>query len=584
MRYTALQFGCALIIAATSFACQWGVESGSASNEQRQSTLAPSPTPTSTPVASATPTPTPTPRPSATPTPTPTPSSTPTPTPPPAGNGECFDGIDNNHDGHTDFDDFGCFGPNAQETNTNYGFTLFHPSVDTHIIYVSTSGLDSNTGADAAHPIKTIAHGTDLLRQNYNGTPAWLLLKRGDTWNEAVFWGNLSGRSAAEPMLLGSYGASSVRPLVKTEPADRGLTICCDASQHFAIVGIHFYSYKRDPHSPDFDPNAAYQYPGGIWEDTSSQGGDILVEDCLIEFYAGDVFQQDNTSAHITGLTWRRNTVYGNYGRTQDGSYHDSRSQGIWSYRVDQMLLEDNLFDHNGWNENVAGGESNIYSHNIYLDQDNSHVTVRKNIIARASSHGLQLRPGGDVEDNLFLRNAITMFTASVPSIVSNNVVLDSARIQAGPAAGARGWGISIYDLPSATVSGNIVAHKPNLNGEGNDFAYELNSGAHNVTLQENIDYAWDGPSINIASGATYTFVNNHFQDTSPGIHFRDPNRSIVTYYNNILHPGANLSEAAALEAFLSEARAARGKFNWDARYTSDSVNAYIRQGFEILP
>ena len=84
------------------------------------------------------------------------------------------------------------------------GWTSVTPSSDTHIIYVSSStGSDANNGLSPSTPVKSLLAGISLLR---SGMPDWLLLKRGDTWQESLGaeagrWVK-SGRSAQEPMLV----------------------------------------------------------------------------------------------------------------------------------------------------------------------------------------------------------------------------------------------------------------------------------------------------------------------------------------------------------------------------------------------
>src|SRR6266478_762988 len=101
------------------------------------------------------------------------------------------------------------------------GWTVFTPSSGTRTIYISnSSGNDSNSGLSQSTPVKTIAKGVSLLRDGY---PDWLLLKKGDAWTNEVL-GNpiaVSGRSAAEPMLISSYG-SGARPLLKTDASAPG--------------------------------------------------------------------------------------------------------------------------------------------------------------------------------------------------------------------------------------------------------------------------------------------------------------------------------------------------------------------------
>jgi len=123
------------------------------------------------------------------------------------------------------------------------GWTVFKPSPDTHIIYVSSSGgNDRNDGRSQRTPVKTLARGYSLLR---NGYPDWLLLKKGDTWiNEAFRVFQRSGRSAREPMLISSYGTGA-RPLLKTQTdiaiASMGGT--GRGGDFVALVGIEFYAY-----------------------------------------------------------------------------------------------------------------------------------------------------------------------------------------------------------------------------------------------------------------------------------------------------------------------------------------------------
>ena len=76
---------------------------------------------------------------------------------------------------------------------------------------------------------------------------------------------------------------------------------------------------------------------------------------------------------------------------------------------VDGILLEGNVFNHNGWNPDVSGAVPTIFNHNIYLTFTNDNITVRGNTIANAGSHGLQARSGGNIENNLFLNDPIGM-------------------------------------------------------------------------------------------------------------------------------------------------------------------------------
>ena len=83
------------------------------------------------------------------------------------------------------------------------GYTVVAPSSDSRVIYLSsTAGLDTNSGLSVTSPVATMAKAQSLVRTGY---PDEILLKRGDTFHGAWYW-TASGRSVAEPMLIGAYG------------------------------------------------------------------------------------------------------------------------------------------------------------------------------------------------------------------------------------------------------------------------------------------------------------------------------------------------------------------------------------------
>src|SRR6516225_8456340 len=107
------------------------------------------------------------------------------------------------------------------------GWTVFTPSVNgygegtgysgpgTRIIYVSNAGSDGNPGTFAL-PMATIAAGAANLR---NGSPDWLLLRKGDIWtDDGPLFGGLFDRVGVDennPILISSYdpGASHSPPV-----------------------------------------------------------------------------------------------------------------------------------------------------------------------------------------------------------------------------------------------------------------------------------------------------------------------------------------------------------------------------------
>ena len=71
------------------------------------------------------------------------------------------------------------------------GWRSFTASAETVTIHVSASeGSDSNDGLSPGTPVASLSHAITLLRDNH---PDWLLLKRGDTWQENLESWSLKG-------------------------------------------------------------------------------------------------------------------------------------------------------------------------------------------------------------------------------------------------------------------------------------------------------------------------------------------------------------------------------------------------------
>ena len=140
---------------------------------------------------------------------------------------ECSDGVDNDGDGLTDWQfDLGCttLADNSEGglpggTREN-GWTVYEPSLDTVIYYVSRLGDDSwsgllpePNGSLSDGPKRTIPAATAALRADSSD---WVLLRRGDTFSDRI---NLlvSGRSPEQPIVVASYGSEVDPPWVTNE-------------------------------------------------------------------------------------------------------------------------------------------------------------------------------------------------------------------------------------------------------------------------------------------------------------------------------------------------------------------------------
>ncbi len=521
------------------------------------------------------------------------------------------------------------------------GWTVVTPASDTKKVYVSSSlGSDTNNGLSPTTPVKTISKGTSLLR---DGSPDWLLLNRGDVWNESFLRWRKSGRSAQDPLLITSYG-DGARPRIETGQGF-GITLGSSTVQEVNfvnIIGLHFYAHTRDPKSSAYQGNTAGDNGIVVVSKTNS----FLVEDCQADYYVSDIVLQ-NFYGPVQNVVVRRNVFNDAYSTTQ-------HSQGLYAYGINGLTIEDNVFDHNGWNESITGAQATIYNHNIYLDSNNTGVVVRRNIIANAGSHGLQARSGGIVQDNLFLRNAIgmsfgfvngsTVMPGGVTGDVSGNVFLESRDI----AGAGRGWAIEVGNIKAGAntrIHDNIFSEDSQklypaimLNiGIGVD--NQANSvGINDLTIEDNIVHKWDmGLSTSnqyVDGGTGYNAMNNlivrnnDFQDSlaatiiSHGhpLHTDQEHWSNNRYYDKspttqwFNHGGTTISLDAwrayeptaqnidlqyldpdrtaetyyasiggdgTLQGFLNETRL-QSHDNWRTQYLAPATIGYVRAGFNI--
>jgi hypothetical protein len=506
------------------------------------------------------------------------------------------------------------------------GWTTIVPSSDSRIIYVSSStGSDTNSGLFENAPVKTLAKGYSLLR---NGMPDQMLLKKGDvfggylggqygTWEKA-------GRSMREPLLVGAYGTGANRPLIKTG-VGQGIA-ASGVVGNVAVIGIDFYSDGRDPQSQTFS-NPASNPTGLRW-----LGGDnLIVEDCAFRYFGTDITIQ-NYSGAVSNVTLRRNIIVDAYSTV-------AHSQGLYMDGVEGALIQGNLFDHNGYNEIVAGASPTMFNHDAYLNTKNTGLVVIENIFSRASSHGLQARPGGYIADNLFFSNPISLLVGSAYEVpggakgsVINNVIMAGDDIDA---TNPRGTGINVTNvgLSGLLVEGNIIAQDASAQPYGYAIAMSaVNDGLQNVTVQKNIIYKWRGGisvtygsgtlsnldiranSITELSGRLVTvgigvdlsqlsfssnnysgsasskwFVKagasdyslNEWKQVAPEADAADAVDNYTDSNRSIGSYNATLDGDGSPEAFLAKARL-QSRETWDQNYTAVAANAYVRDGFAV--
>ncbi len=432
------------------------------------------------------------------------------------------------------------------------GYTVFTPSLDTQIIYVSASeGSDSNDGLSEENPVQTLLHGKSLLRYGY---PDWLLLKKGDTWVNESF-GSLSdqhnmedtvhGRSADEPVLISSYGVGD-RPLLELRGSISWAFGSLDwgwESNYVAVVGLEFYDAEKDPNHPDYDPN-----PDGAGISLLDEFNWFLFEDNKLRNVQVVIQGPQNGAAQNAMI--RKNLFL-------DAFKVIGFSSCIFTSHTTNLLLEDNVFDTCGWNADVPGAEATVFDRAAYLCCGDGLTVYRGNIDANGASGGVQLRTGGVVEDSLFLRSptAISLGSgqnstdANVPGLIRNNVILDARDINGD----GRGFAINMGShnehtdqemggqawLEDVEVYNNIIS--TNERGISNANAISVGGAGRilGLSIRDNIVYDWRDEDLEYDFGTAISFTNH--ATTSEDIfitdnYFQQPRGgSLVTMYE--YHP-----------------------------------------------
>lgn len=388
------------------------------------------------------------------------------------------------------------------------GWTDIAPSSDSRVVYVSSSaGNDSNNGLSENAPKRSIAAAYAVMR---NGYPDHMLLRRGDTWTESFGTWTKSGRSLTEPMVVRTYGDAVARPLIRSGNRN-GLVTAYGPNENYKLHDLAFIGFELHAHTYTGSGSCAgFQ--------TFMPIDNLLLEDIKITGYGTNLAIQgrDNSAGSgVRNLKVRRCVFV-------DAHCSDAHSQGAFVSGVYGGLFEENVFDKNGFKPGVA--EATIFNHNMYITNGTTDIVLRRNIISDGSSHGIQLRSGGEIRENLIYKNAIgvllgggdTVDVGGVEGQMIDNVILAGKDIT--PSI-RRGYGIDLKNIRSATIRGNIVANKLTNTG-----AYAMGGyvsggptgvGVNNVHMSQNYIVNWGGSfSINSLS-APATYSGNVFEDNT---------------------------------------------------------------------
>ncbi|MEM1446363.1 MAG: right-handed parallel beta-helix repeat-containing protein [Planctomycetota bacterium] len=466
----------------------------------------------------------------------------------------------------------------AELTDNTAGFTDWPLHPDARRIHIASTGQDEHDGLTPEQPVRTLRRGLALMRSGYGDQ---VLLRAGDTFSGGIGEWRWSGRDAQYPALLGVYGEGP-RPRIITQ-GEGFLTAPAHAKISFvAFQGLDVFPARRTPGQPSFDADDVPYREGGLW--WMARGEGLWIEDCRIAGFQFNVVLQSNRPGEISDAVIRRCILVDSFSHW-DGKI-GGHSSGLFAMGVNGLLVEDSVFDHNGWaprSRGIAGTKRTKFNHNLYLQQTCRNLTVRNNVIARGASYGLQLRPGGEATGNLFARNAMGMYFAWHPSRIVGNVVVESVD-QGDKPDDRRGYGIEAWPCEDGLIAGNLLLHKRGTADwagaiEVADFgSWEADIRESRVAIHDNTivgwPVRWERDSIVVRHKATDVGEANNVLDVVSG-GASDP---------RFVRPGYTIDEAAggSFEAWLSRARD-RTRGTWPAELTAGAINQKLFDAYEVV-
>lgn len=449
----------------------------------------------------------------------------------------CNDGIDNDGDGFTDWQsDLGCShagdtSEQAYERKLEDGFTTFEPPKSGIVLYVSEQGKDTNDGTSPQQPIH-LEKAVKLLKDKQG---AWILIKRGDRIrvNKSLRL-RVSGASQSDRIVFAAYGNSNRPPVLFSDQPKKDHFFFLEGS-NLAIIGIDFDSSLRDPKNSKFINANLTQ---GILYLSKGQEKNVLFENC--RFLFGGLVIQGSRSVRTENIELRRNLISHAYSTK-------GHSSGAFIARVDGLLLEENIFDHNGWNiqqraenppNDQSDGQATMFNHNAYISSVHN-IKIVNNYFLRAASMGLKMRSDEtgkskniDISGNVFYEGEIGIGLGGNTSKrarfqnaqVSQNVFLNIGR--ARPTNRTLAWGLGLTGHKGLKVYQN---HFLNYGSQKVRNTHGINIGGEleDAQIHQNFFYHIKQRSLMVSGkGIKNTMIERNI------IHARHSKREPVAMYN----------------------------------------------------
>jgi hypothetical protein len=361
---------------------------------------------------------------------------------------------------------------------------------------------------DAATYFTKFDEANVLVARNSSEFQAHVTAAKADKSIDAIHLDPAGGTFNYSRNLLSGIQRPADRPLViRTLPGASSQAVVSLAQEDKFIQGVAYVDLKFA---------SRLSLHGG--------GQDILIERCVGLFDLQGNRQNGLPTTPLTNLQFRLNVVADAWTPTASAHAH-----GLFAFNVTGLLLEGNIFDHNGWDP--AGtratppdqGGATPLNHNIYLARPGSGHVVRFNYISRASSHGIHLRNGGHLHDNLFVRNPIgwqygyggdgnyDKYGLTGPGTVERNIGLDADDINTsnGNVRGLFGW---ITNAVGVKIDNNLAID--NTTSLVNDAFLQLERHFEiGAVVSNNVSVNWPG-GLRTGAGtapANITDTNNNF-------------------------------------------------------------------------
>lgn len=362
------------------------------------------------------------------------------------------------------------------------------------------------------------AGGADMPRY-----PDWVLFERGGQYDlkglPLTLDVNQGGPNAHARRVYTAYGRTQLqRPsLFSSAPSGASVSLWgVRGGSNVAVTSLDF----------------AFGLLGGV--SLMYGASDILIED--------STFQRGLGMAQFgaTDLVIRRNAVYGAFSPV-------SHVQGFFVAGVGSVVLEENVFDMNGYKEDptqpqtwTASAISTLktgavpagtgiqptrtwFDRNLYLSSYDRLLLV-KNIISRGGGGGsVQMRVGGIAKENVFLFNQAALGVGHPQSIrtklqnaeVLRNLVLHDD-IFLPPGGYGHGLTVGVGSQKQADVSDNVVAHFHGLKSNGGAMLQVMGIGAFGETPAERASFARMSRNAVIATFATTLAIDG--PDSASGV------------------------------------------------------------------